>query len=37
MESTKTVEVPDQKARGLRWWNLSMGFLHFIQGIVILS
>lgn len=36
MESTKIVEVPDQKARGLRWWNLSVGFLHLIQGIVVL-
>ncbi len=37
MEQVQAIQVSDQKAKGLRWWNLSMGFLHLIQGIVVLA
>ncbi len=31
------VEIEPKKARNLRNWNLSMGFLHLVQGIVMIA
>lgn len=32
----KTVEIDQKKVGGLRKWNISMGFLHLVQGIAML-
>lgn len=36
MDQESIVEVSEQKAKNLRSWNLSMGFLHLAQGIAML-